>query len=334
MLKPNLLFLLTFLVMPCYGSLPKLNIDLSDVTVSGVSSGGYMATQFHLAHSDWVSGIGVIAAGPYLCAENDIKTALSRCVNKAGETLSQQQLSDFISDAAKKGKLASIDNLKDSKVWILHGTKDQKVIRSVSDMLFTQYSAFVASSNIVYETDLPFAHHFPTLNQGVDCNKSEAPFIGKCQFDAAGKMLNHLVADMAEKSSSLSGKLLTFDQQKLGGEAAKSLANHGYLYVPKTCLQGQECRAHVSFHGCNQNIEAVGGDFASKTGINLWADSNNLIVLYPQTKKSLFMPLNPQACWDWWGYTDEQYATKNAQQVVAVKNMLEQLSMGKGAKHD
>jgi poly(3-hydroxybutyrate) depolymerase len=326
MLKINLILLLTFLAVPSYGAVPKLNIDLSDVTVSGLSSGGYMATQFHLAHSDWVSGIGVIAAGPYFCAQNDIKTALSRCVNKTDNTLTDQQLKDFIIQAAKRDEIAATVNLKDSKVWILHGSKDQTVISSVSDMLFSQYSAFVAKPNIVYVNNLPFSHHFPTLNEGSDCGKSEAPFIGKCQFDAAAEMLKHIVGELAEKSSALSGKLLTFDQQKLGGEAAESLADEGYVYVPEACLQGQECRAHVSFHGCNQNIEAVGNDYASKTGINHWADSNNLVVLYPQTKKSLFMPLNPQACWDWWGYTDEQYATKNAQQVVAVKNMLEQLA--------
>lgn len=334
MLKIRLILLLTLFGIPSYGAIPKLNIDLSDVTVSGISSGGYMANQFHLAHSNWVSGIGVIAAGPYFCAQNDIKTALSRCVNKTDNSLTDPQLKDFIKQAAEQNKIAATTNLQDSKVWILHGTKDQRVIRSVTDMLFSQYSAFVTKSNIVYLNNLPFSHHFPTINEGTDCEISEAPFIGKCQFDAAGEMLKHIVGELTEKSSIASGKLLTFDQQELGGEAAESLADTGYVYVPETCLQGQECRAHVSFHGCNQNIEAVGNDYASKTGINKWAESNKLVVLYPQTKKSLFMPLNPQACWDWWGYTDDKYATKNAQQVVAVKNMLNQLASHKGANHD
>ena len=36
-----------------------LKIDVSKTTVSGLSSGGYMATQFHLSHAEWVQGIGV-----------------------------------------------------------------------------------------------------------------------------------------------------------------------------------------------------------------------------------------------------------------------------------
>ena len=43
--------------------LPPHNINLSQTSLSGVSSGGYMAVQFHVAHSSIVRGVGVIAAG-------------------------------------------------------------------------------------------------------------------------------------------------------------------------------------------------------------------------------------------------------------------------------
>ena len=91
------------------------------------------------------------------------------------------------------------------------------------------------------------------------------------------------------------------------------------------CEQG-ECRVHISFHGCNQNAEAIGDQYAQQVGLNEWADSNNTVVLYPQTKKSMFMPLNPQACWDWWGYTGDNYATKGAMQITAVMNMVNALN--------
>jgi len=44
--------------------LAALPIDAGSVTVSGLSAGGYMAVQFHIAHSSLVHGAGVIAAGP------------------------------------------------------------------------------------------------------------------------------------------------------------------------------------------------------------------------------------------------------------------------------
>ena len=71
--------------------------------------------------------------------------------------------------------------------------------------------------------------------------------------------------------------------------------------------------------------------YVTGTGLNRWADDNSMVVIYPQTKKSMFMPLNPQGCWDWWGYTSEDYATRDGQQIQAVKSMIEGLS-GKGTE--
>lgn len=48
-----------------------------------------------------------------------------------------------------------------------------------------------------------------------------------------------------------------------------------------------------------------------------------MIVLFPQTETS---PLNPQACWDWGGYTGRDYLTRRAPQIIAVHRMLERLA--------
>jgi poly(3-hydroxybutyrate) depolymerase len=55
------------------------NIDASQTSVSGLSSGGYMAVQFEVAFSSLVRGAGIIAAGPYYCAHGDPITATSVC---------------------------------------------------------------------------------------------------------------------------------------------------------------------------------------------------------------------------------------------------------------
>ncbi|MGK0306768.1 MAG: poly(3-hydroxybutyrate) depolymerase, partial [Gammaproteobacteria bacterium] len=121
------------------------------------------------------------------------------------------------------------------------------------------------------------------------------------------------------------GNLVLVDQQALGGEQASSLAEQGYLYIPKTCQAGESCQLHISFHGCQQNVETVGTQFIENNGLNNWADTNQMVVLYPQTKNSMFMPLNPQGCWDWWGYTGSDYATQNGLQIRAVKQIAESL---------
>ncbi|HCF79113.1 MAG TPA: hypothetical protein DER52_05440, partial [Glaciecola sp.] len=69
----------------------------------------------------------------------------------------------------------------------------------------------------------------------------------------------------------------------IAGETANTIADDGYIYIPQSCAQGDTCRLHVSFHGCNQNASAIGMDYIEDTGLNEWADSNNLIILYPQT---------------------------------------------------
>jgi len=38
-------------------------VDSSQITVSGISSGGMMAQQFHYAHSSELRGVGIFAAG-------------------------------------------------------------------------------------------------------------------------------------------------------------------------------------------------------------------------------------------------------------------------------
>ncbi len=48
------------------GPLPSLNIDLASITVSGFSSGGALAPQFHIAYSANVSGAVGWSGKPYL----------------------------------------------------------------------------------------------------------------------------------------------------------------------------------------------------------------------------------------------------------------------------
>lgn len=305
----------------CWAKLPKLNIDIEQTTISGLSSGGYMATQLHYAHSEWITGVGIIAAGPYLCADGDIKLALSRCVNSAGDGVPLERLKEKTDQWRSAGKLAPLTSFENDKVWLFHGSKDEKLVAAVNDLLMVQYQQLLTEEAVSYIDNKPFAHHFPTPEYGIQCASSQAPFLGNCKYDAAGKMLTYLYDGLSAPSPGTAGKLLQFNQHDLAGESADSLAEEGYLYIPQNCQQGESCKLHISFHGCNQNAQAVDSAYAKHTGLNNWADTNNLVVLYPQTKKSLFMPLNPQACWDWWGYTGEDYANKSGPQIEAIKRM-------------
>lgn len=52
-------------------ALPAFNVNPDSVSVSGLSSGGFMAAQLGVAYSDIFNvGFGVFAGGPYDCARN------------------------------------------------------------------------------------------------------------------------------------------------------------------------------------------------------------------------------------------------------------------------
>ena len=78
-------------------------------------------------------------------------------------------------------------------------------------------------------------------------------------------------------------------------------------------------------HGCRQTYDLVGDAFLAGTGYNRWADTNSLIVLYPQAHETR---MNPNACWDWWGYDDPDYASKSGRQMAATYSMLTRLAGG------
>ncbi|HXZ06691.1 MAG TPA: poly(3-hydroxybutyrate) depolymerase, partial [Paraburkholderia sp.] len=59
--------------------LPALNIDITQTSVSGLSSGGFMAVQLAVAFSSIIKGAGIVAAGPFYCSQGSLVTATTRC---------------------------------------------------------------------------------------------------------------------------------------------------------------------------------------------------------------------------------------------------------------
>lgn len=305
-----------------------LSIDANaPITVSGVSSGGYMANQYHIAHSDAVSGAGIIAAGPFNCAQGNLGTALKQCLAN-GENLATQNLGEAINKQAKPDAIADPKHLAGDRVWLFHGVLDKRVARSVNDALFHQYQKWVTNDAIRYVTNKNVNHGFPTLNSGVSCEKSETPFINACGYDAAGAMLNWLYplqTHALEHTQEKAGEFYVFSQAQEVDGTPTHLAKEAYLYVPASC-QKNTCEIHVSFHGCQQNVASIRTQYIEKTGINNWADKLGLVVMYPQVASD--NPMNPLGCWDWWGYTGIDYLTQNGSQVAAVHAMVSELQMG------
>ena len=296
-------------------ALPALTLDPARTTVSGISSGAYMATQVHLAFSDRIAGAALLAGGPYGCAQGSLETALGRCLNPAADKLPDvAQLAADVRARATDGRIAALDGLAGDKVHVFHGTLDVTVAAGVSTAgaeLYRQLGGAIVDE----DNARAVAHTFPTVDRGAACDTSEAPYIGNCGFDSAASVFQALYGDAPAAAGSGDGELRRFDQRAylVDGHDAQ-LADTGYVYIPKACGAGGTCALHVAFHGCQQNADAIGDAFVRDAGYNRWADAWRVVVLYPQTRAT-FAPLNPKACWDWWGYSGADYDTRNGAQL-------------------
>jgi poly(3-hydroxybutyrate) depolymerase len=308
--------------------LPGYAADLGALTVSGLSSGGYMAGQFHIAHSSTVRGAGMLAAGPYYCAQGSSWSAYYRCTTPGYFTPlpKVEDLKAQLDKFAREGGIDATANLAGAPVWLFSGTKDHTVEEPVVAAAERLYALLGAKP--VFVKDRPAGHGMATLGAGNACGSSESPFINGCEYDAAGQLLHHLTGSPQPAAATASGGVIAFDQRPFadGNAHAIGMADEGYAYVPAAC-ETQSCRVHVAFHGCRQNAGAVGERFVREAGYNRWADTNAFVVLYPQAIKR-YSPLvfNPRGCWDWWGYTGAEYHTQRAPQIRAVMAMLDRLA--------
>ena len=308
------------------------NVFSQSITVSGLSSGAYMAQQFQIAFSESVSGAGVVAGGPYFCAKNQIIDALNKCmktsmgVPRADESLQEARR------AEGAGEIDSLNNLRHAKVFVFAGTEDQTVLPQVGSVLVKTYNDFgIPRENIRFVNDMKTGHAFPTENFGNPCSTvSQSPWISNCGRDIAGEILSHVMGPLKAKGAARPENFRTYDQLKsvaIDEEKANlSLGPKGHAYIPQGCESGN-CAIHVAFHGCKQTLDDVRDAFVKNAGYNAWAETNKIIIMYPQAVKS-FMPNNPNGCWDWWGYTGPKYHTKLGPQMKVIRKNIEDMRSG------
>lgn len=168
---------------PPSAALPGYNVDPSQITVSGISSGAYMAVQIAVAHSATVKGVGAIAGGPYACAQGSATTATRTCMVGKPDA---KALAEAAKKAAAAGQIDPLAHLATQKAWLFNGFNDGVVKRPVSDALFDFYKSFDSEDNLFYKTNLQAAHSQVTLAYGQACSQNGGDVINDCGYDAAG----------------------------------------------------------------------------------------------------------------------------------------------------
>jgi len=311
-------------------ALPELHADPSRTSVSGLSSGAFMTVQYGVAYSASVVGLGVIAGGPYNCAFVNFGGIVSCMSGAPSGSLSWSAAQGFES----LGQLDPVAGIAKLKVYLFGGTKDEvvhpPVVAATRDFF---RAAGVPPKHLAYVDQLP-AGHAPSF--GNACGTNAAPFIDRCRvkpsgpaYDQPKAILQHIYGPLKPAATALSSTVRPFDQREFAS-AATSLDSVGFVYVPKVCAGAPGgCAVHVVFHGCRQGAQSVGSDVYASVGYNRWADTNRVIVLYPQVVTSEVLPANPEGCWDWWGYTGPTFQVRSGVQLSAVKAMVGRLTASK-----
>jgi poly(3-hydroxybutyrate) depolymerase len=303
---------------PPLTSIPTLDPD--QVTVSGISSGGFFAHQFHVAYSELVTGAGVMAGGPYACAEQtpsvlafnplaSVIVATGVCTRQGRWALGPMaywlpawpdvdESIDTTMVEHQSGRIDDPANLANDRAWLFVGAKDEVVPLATLEVLRDYYLAMGLDPAAVQLDQDPDANHGVPIEEftgetdhaELDCDEYGLPFLIDCDFDAAERLLRHLypVGFNAEPGVAEPGRLIAFDQTEFfdTGDPRVSMGEVGFVYVPADCAgdepSDQPCRLHVAFHGCRQYQELVGDDFYWDAGYNAWAEANRIVVLYPQ----------------------------------------------------
>jgi hypothetical protein len=343
-------------------TLQTYKVEAGRSSVSGLSSGAFMTVQLHLAHSSSFCGAGIVAGGPFRCAESFRAAAFMAedafeqgaiyiCMNPLVPQTAPhaERLAQLAKATAQAGEIDDIGNLADDRVYLFTGSKDAVVASEVVARTRKFYELLgVDPARIAYHDKVPAGHSLITENpEDAPLDANRPPWLNNGGFMQSHDILRHIYTDLQPPAGRPGGRLLRFRQTEFfGGEPRACMSEFGYVYVPRAVEEGATARVHIALHGCKQGYDYVnfvygkpdianqppyGNRYLTTTGYNHIADSNNIIVLYPQVQgRDDDDAQNPDGCWDWWGYTSanpEQpdYYSRNAIQIKAVYGMLRRL---------
>lgn len=344
--------------------LTGLGADLSQCSVSGLSSGAFMSVQLQLAHSALFVGAGIIAGGPYRCVESYraaaaiaedayVQNALFVCMNplipQAGPNA--ERLAAVARQTARDQLIDPLHHLARQRLYIFTGSADTVVHPSVVETTRRFYELLgVPPSQIQFVSSVPAGHAILTTH--LDDNpvgENRPPYINRWDQPRmqSQDILEHIHGPLNPPAPRAGGRLICFDQREFfGHESRASMSAHGWAYVPQDVEASGRCRVHVVLHGCKQGVNYVnqvagrpdqaneapyGLRYVTRTGYNELADTNGFVMLYPQVEGTdTAATQNPEGCWDWWGYSSPDpyrpdYYSQQAIQIRAIHGMLQRL---------
>lgn len=316
--------------------LSAYDVDPATASVSGLSSGGFMAAQLGVAYSNtFKTGFGVFAGGPFDCARNQYYTS---CMYNQTPSITTP-IANMKSWSGNQ--IDTTGNLASRKIYLWVGSSDTTVGPNVEAQLQSELGNFDTASNVSSIISSGAAHTFPTDFSGAGdnaCSSASSPYISNCSYDGAGAALKWMYGALnARNNGTLGGAVVAFDQSAFVSPGY-GMDSTGYLYVPKACAPGGTtvCKVHVALHGCLQSVSNLQMTFINNTGYNKWADTNNIIIVYPQaipdntshTTWDSGSLSNGNGCWDWIGWYGANADQHGGVQMAAIVGMVNKITSG------
>lgn len=263
--------------------------NAAQITVSGISSGGFMAAQMATIYSDRISGVATVAGGVFYCAQNHFQEKLTQygsssylafgvaskdfftkrvepleinpiyqsvgvCMEtpeKAHDGGNGPMNLEFMKEFESQGLIAPIKNISRQKVFIYQG-KDDDVLRPGMAAKLKEFYERMGVAPLSLKVILrQGGHNFPTDREdGIRCDEEKVPYIANCKWDLAKEILQHTLGRKLERAKFNADHLHIVSQS----EAPVSLHTYGYFYASEFCMKHPgACDLHVAFHGCKMS---------------------------------------------------------------------------------
>ena len=285
--------------------------------------------------------VGLESTGPAPCYGCDSNTTVTydHC-KKIPQFIQLDRLRSWAEAAAAAGHIAPLSNLRYSRVYTYRGTKDSVYLPGSVNATGEWFEPYLAdyAAQVHFEATIPSQHSQPSVDPNVPIATCGVSSVGGCQncgYDAVGTMLQHFYNGTLAQPTLTStdpARLLQFDQDLYGNGTAQygALAPYGFVYVPVACAGGAApCRLHIAMHGCGQSATNPGTGllYVMYSGYAMWADHNNIVILFPQGGGFGARDWHTNAsqmnggCFDGYGETGWDYAFRSGPQVSAIANM-------------
>ena len=309
------------------------NADIRESSVSGISSGGVHggSVRHRLVFGDQGRRRGrrrtvLVRQGRrqrYLQRLLVCRSDRDRVVHVRAACATSTAFFEKADAKSAAGDIDSLQFVRRQKIYVFHGYNDAVLARSVTDAAADFYRHYLGEANrgnLFYQTTIGAGHSLVVAQDQPRRRSQRLQGQRRSVYRPvrlrSGR--NHPAAHLRCVECAEPRAVDRNDQavRSVGLCQAGQCQVRSAWTRPVTCSfprRASKARRAASTSPCmaaSRTSAKSGSASSTHTGYNAWADSNRLIVLYPQTAGEFVLRrFNPQACWDWWSYVNHATTT-------------------------